>query len=586
MASILGTRVQRVEDPRFLTVGGTYSDDLRDPRLAGALHVTFVRSTMAHARLSSVDVSAARSAPGVVAVLTAADLGLEPKLSMRMFNKAMTRSPLADGVVRFVGELIAAILTEERYQGADAAELVEIDYDPLPVVVDPLEAAEDRVLLFPEAGTNVSNAIPAELDDHLFDGCEVTVTQTILNRRLAIAPLEPRACAAVPGDDGRLLAWLSSQGAQGSRDAILTALGLEAGQLHVLTPDVGGGFGGKSSAVAAAEDIVVCRAARVLGRPVRWVESRTDNVSTMHGRGQVQTVTMGGTRDGRIEAYRLSVLGEAGAYPTIGALLPMMTRMMAPGVYDIAKVEVETKSVVTNTAPTVAYRGAGRPEACAAIERAVDLFAAEIGMDPVEVRRRNMVAAFAEPHTTPMGTTYDVGDYPGSLALVLEAADYDELRAEQARRRAAGDRRQLGIGLAAYVEVTGFGGSEVAKIEVKPDGGAVVYTGTSPHGQGHHTSWAMIASDRLGIPIDKIEFVYGDTDLVPVGGGTGGSRSLQLGGSAVHETAGLVIEEAKQRAAKQLEANPDDIILDVESGRFHVAGSPTAARSWSEVAGD
>jgi carbon-monoxide dehydrogenase large subunit len=579
--SILGTRVKRVEDPRFLTVGGTYSDDLRDPLLEGALHLTLLRSTMAHATLRSVDTSAAKAAPGVVAVFTAADLGLGAQSAMAALPPAMARPPLADGTVRFVGEAIVAILTEERYQGPDAAELVEIDYEPLPVVVDPVEALRDEILLFPEAGTNLAFGRRTELDQTLFDGCEVVVSQVIQNRRLAIAPLEVRACAAAPGPDGRLVAWLSSQGAQNARDSVLGALGMEPGSIHVLTPDVGGGFGAKSG--GGAEEFVVCQLARLLDRPVRFVETRTENIQTMHGRGQVQTVTIGGSRDGAIQAYRLETIGDAGGYPAVGAFLPMMTRMMAPGTYDIPRVEVAVKSVVTNTAPTVAYRGAGRPEACAAIERAVDLFAAEIGMDPADVRRRNLVAAFSEPFTTKMKTTYDVGDFPRALELVLEASDYTGLRAEQARRRAEGGPLQMGIGLAAYVEVTG-GGKESARIEVRPDGSAVVYTGTSPHGQGHATSWSMIANERLGIPMDKIEFVYGDTDLVPVGGGTGGSRSLQLGGSAVEQAAGELVDETRIRAATELEANPDDIVFDVEAGRFHVAGTPTASRTWAELA--
>ncbi len=407
------------------------------------------------------------------------------------------------------------------------------------------------------------------------------MSQVIQNRRLAIAPLEVRACAAAPGVDGRLVCWLSSQGAQGARDSVLGALGMEPGSIHVLTPDVGGGFGAKSG--GGAEEFIVCQAARLLDRPVRFVETRTENVQTMHGRGQVQTVTIGGSRAGDIQAYRLEVIGDAGGYPAVGAFLPMMTRMMAPGTYDIDRVEVAVKSVLTNTAPTVAYRGAGRPEACAAIERAVDLFAAEIGMDPAEVRRRNFVGAFSQPYKTAVGTTYDVGDFPAALDLVLEASDYAGLRAEQARRREAGDPVQLGIGLAAYVEVTG-GGKESARIEVRPDGRAIVFTGTSPHGQGHATSWSMIASERLGIPMEQIEFVYGDTDLVPIGGGTGGSRSLQLGGSAVEQAAGELVDATRARAATELEANPDDIVFDVELGRFHVAGTPAAARTWAELA--
>jgi len=304
-----------------------------------------------------------------------------------------------------------------------------------------------------------------------------------------------------------------------------------------------------------------------------------------HGRGQIQQVEMGGSTDGHIEAYRLTVLQDAGAYPSMGAFLPYLTRMMASGVYDIAAVECETTSVVTNTTPTVAYRGAGRPEATAAIERAVDLFAAEIGLDPADVRRRNLIDADRFPFTTPTGTEYDVGAYAEALDRVLASAGYDELRAEQRRRRTAGDPKALGLGLSVYVEVTAgpSASSEHARVEMRPEGGAVVYTGPSPHGQGHETSWAMIAADELGIDPALIEVVHGDTDLVPSGGGTMGSRSLQLGGSAVLTASRAVVEQARSIAATLLEAEPDDVQLATSSGTFHVAGVPTVLRSWADV---
>jgi carbon-monoxide dehydrogenase large subunit len=348
---------------------------------------------------------------------------------------------------------------------------------------------------------------------------------------------------------------------------------------------VGGGFGAKTG--VAGEELLTGWLARHLGRPTRWTETRTENMLAMgHGRGQVQTVTIGGSRDGTVEAYRLEIVADSGAYASMGAMLPFLTRMMAAGVYTIPKIESTSVSVVTNTTPTVAYRGAGRPEASAAIERAMDLFAVEIGMDPAELRRRNLIAADAFPYETPAGATYDTGDYERALDLALEASGYEQLRADQQARRDRGDVKQLGIGVAVYVEVTGgpYAGNEVAKVEITPDGGALVYTGTSPHGQGHVTSWSMLASEQLGIPMDRIEVIHGDTDLVPVGQGTMGSRSLQLGGSAVHQASVELVELAKQKAADLLEANPDDIVLDKIDGRFHVAGTPAAGRSWAEVA--
>jgi carbon-monoxide dehydrogenase large subunit len=581
--SILGNRVLRKEDPKFLTVGGTYVDDLRDERLVGAGYVTFVRSTMAHARITSIDTEEAAQAPGVIGVFTAADLGLPAAPGMMLLNQAVTRSPLASDRVRFVGEPVVAVVTEERYQGEDAAELVFVDLEPLPVVVDMEEAAKDEVILHEAAGTNVVMKLGEPFDPSFFDGCEVVVTEKLLNQRVAIAPLEVRSCASA-WDGERLTVWLSTQGPQGARDGFQEALGLEPGQVHLISPDVGGGFGAKTG--VAGEEIVTAWLARHLGRSMRWTETRSENMLAMgHGRGQVQTVTIGGSRDGTVEAYRLEIVCDSGAYCGMGGMLPFLTRMMATGVYTIPKVESTSVSVVTNTTPTVAYRGAGRPEASAAIERAMDLLAAEIGMDPAEMRRKNLIPRDAFPYATAAGTTYDTGDYERALDLALESSGYKELRAEQRERRASGDPIQLGIGVAVYVEVTGgpYAGNEVAKVEITPEGGAIVYTGTSPHGQGHVTSWSMLASEQLGIPMDRIEVVHGDTDLVPVGQGTMGSRSLQLGGSAVHQASAEVVELAKRKAADLLEANPDDIVLDKLDGRFHVAGTPSVGRSWAEL---
>jgi carbon-monoxide dehydrogenase large subunit len=298
-----------------------------------------------------------------------------------------------------------------------------------------------------------------------------------------------------------------------------------------------------------------------------------------HGRGQEQKVTIGGTRDGTVLAYRLEVLQDCGAYLKAGAFLPMLTRMMAPGPYDIPRAEAFTTSVVTNTTPVGAYRGAGRPEAAAAIDRAMDLFAYAAGVDPADVRRKNLLAKFTEPHKTAFGAVYDSGDYAAALDKVLAAAGYDELRADQARRRTASDTLQLGIGLSSYVEITGPGGeaggpNENSTVEVYPDGTATILTGTSPHGQGHQTAWAMLVSDELGIPIEKITVKWGDTDLVPRGGGTGGSRSLQLGGAAVQQASRELLDVARERAAASLEASPSDLVFDAGTSAFAVKGDP------------
>jgi carbon-monoxide dehydrogenase large subunit len=504
-----------------------------------------------------------------------------------LLNQEMGRPVLADGIVRFVGEPVAAVISEGKAEGEDAAELVFVDYEPLQAVVDPEDAVRDEVVLHQEAGTNLALEMDFGSDPDLFEGCEVVVSQRVVNQRVAGAPLEVRAGAAAWGEDGRCTYWCSTQAPQASRDALQTALGLEPGTVHLIAPDVGGGFGAKIG--ASPEDIVVAWAARHLGRPMRWVESRSENMATMgHGRAQIQRLAIGGRRDGTVEAYRLELLQDTGAYPAVGGILPYLTRTMSAGVYAIPKIECNLRSVATNTAPVVAYRGAGRPEATAAGERAMDLFAAEIGMDPAEVRRKNLIPADAFPYTTAVGTTYDIGDYEGALDRALEAAGYQQLRAEQAERRAAGDRRALGIGVSIYVEVTAgpTAGGEHGRVVVNPDGSATVFTGTSPHGQGHVTSWSMIVSDRTGIPMDRIDVVHGDTDLVPDGVGTFGSRSLQLGGTAVHEAAGEVVELARRHAADLLEANPDDVVLDTESGRFHVTGTPAVAKTWQEVAAE
>ncbi len=593
--SVMGTRVTRREDPVFLTSGGVYTADLTDPLLDGAVHAQFVRSTIAHARVTELDVSEAREAPGVVAVFTAADIAEAGDLGPfgvpipGMIPDALARPWLADGVVRFVGEAVAVILAESREAAEDASELVIVDFDPLDVVVDPVEAERDELLLFPEHGTNTALAVPFGHSEDLFDDCEVVVTRDLVNQRVAVCPLEPRAMA-VTWHDGRLVMFVSTQAPHGVKGKLAGLYDLAPEQIRVVAPAVGGGFGAKIN--LQSDEALLPWVSRRLGRPVRWAETRSESMVSMpHGRAQVHRVEIGGSRDGTVQAYRLTVLQDAGAYPGMGTFLPFMTRTMAPGTYDIPRVECNTKSVVTNTTPIEAYRGAGRPEATAAIERAFDLFAREIGMDPVEVRRRNLIGADAFPFTTQTGAVYDSGDYAGALDKALAAAGFDDLRAEQADRRTRGDTVQLGIGVAVYVEITAgpsAGQTEFAKVALGRDGRVTVFTGSSAHGQGHSTAWAMLAHELTGIPMDDIEVVAGDTDRVAEGSGTFGSRSLQIGGSAVWGATEAVVETARQVAAELLEAAPADVVLDVDRGAFHVAGTPAVARTWAEVgaAGD
>ena len=365
----------------------------------------------------------------------------------------------------------------------------------------------------------------------------------------------------------------------------MTAIGLPPDAIRVVAPDVGGGFGAKIG--VDREQIVVAWAAKHTGRPVRWVETRNENLMAMtQGRAQLHHIKIGGDRDGKIKAYRLDVIQDAGAFPRMSGFLPMLTNLMAPGVYDIPAVQADYKVVVTNTAPIAAYRGAGRPEAAATIERAVDWFAAAAGLDPAEVRKANFIQPDQFPFVTKAGAPYDTGEYEAALEKVLGAADYTSLRDEQRRRREAGDTRQMGLGLASYVEITAAdgGAGETAKVEVHDDGTATVYTGSSAHGQGHHTAFAMILQSETGIPMDKIEVIHGDTDLVPDGVGTYASRSLQLGGSAVHKAAIEVKEEAARNAAALFEAAEADVVLDADTGTWHIAGDPDKSLTWAQVA--
>ncbi|HEX9344123.1 MAG TPA: xanthine dehydrogenase family protein molybdopterin-binding subunit [Actinomycetota bacterium] len=609
---VLGKPLRRVEDERLLRGVGPYVADLD---LEGAAWVTYVRSSEPHARLVAVRTEAAASAPGVLAVVTAADVDLAPLApAPPVLEQRMARPWLADGVVRFVGEPVAAIVSETREQGVDAAELVEVDYDWLDPVPDVEAADRGEVLLFPEVGSNLAFAVGVgegedqEPNAALFDGCEVVVRQRQVIQRLAPCPLEGRAAAAVWGASGdgdagaagragadgegdragalsTLTFWISTQRPHEVRDLLAGALGMAPSRVRVRVPEVGGGFGAKGNPYP--EELLLAWLARRVGRPLRWVETRSESMLGLsHGRAQVQYLELGGRRDGTLLAYRVRVLQDAGAYLRFSAFLPARVRQLACGNYTIPRVEAGGRSLVTSTVPVGPYRGAGRPEATMAIERAIDLFAAEAGLDPVEVRRRNLVSADAFPWTTATGAVYDSGDYQRALDLVLEAGGYQAARAEQARRRERGGPLRLGIGVALYVEVAGGGEhlSEYGAVEVTRDGAAVVRTGSCATGQGHETTWAMIASEQLGIPVERITVLRGDTAEVARGAGTIGSRSTQSGGVAVHRAAVALRERAVELAAGLLEASPEDVVLDRDAGRFHLAGAPTVSRTWAELA--
>jgi aerobic carbon-monoxide dehydrogenase large subunit len=584
--SILGHPVKRLEDGPILAGRARYVADLELP---GVLTGVFVRSTMAHARLGSVDTGEAAKMPGVVGVFTGDVLDLAEIPAFAMAPPMMARPPLARATVRYVGEPIALVVAETAEQAADAAGEVVVDYEPLPAVADADAAlAADAPLLFPDYGSNKVVEFDFGRTADVFEGADTVVTARLRNQRLAPVPLEVNAAAAVPepGSDGaaeRLTLWVSNQHPFGVRDPLAGLLGLPAENIRVVCPAVGGGFGAKIGLYA--EYAVIGAAARRLGRPVRWVETRSESMVAMnHGRAQIQDIEIGARADGTIVGLRAHLIADVGAYPGIGTFLPSLTRMMSAGVYTIPRIDVRATVAVTNTTAVGAYRGAGRPEAAAMVERAVDLVAAELGLDPVEVRRKNLIPPFDQPHTTVVGATYDVGDYAAALDEVLGLAGYDELRAEQRQRRERGDRLALGIGLSVYVEVTGAGPvPEFGSVEVHGDGTVTARTGTSPHGQGHETAFAQIISATLGVPMENVKLLHSDTDAVPESQGTFGSRSLQLGGSSILVAAETVLTMARERAANLLEASTDDVVL-FDDGRFGVAGTPARSLGWEELA--
>jgi carbon-monoxide dehydrogenase large subunit len=576
--SILGRAVRRTEDPRLLTGAAEFVEDIACP---GALHAAFVRSTLAHARIGPVDAGEARAMPGVAGVFAAADLHLKPFSFGSSVPEAFTRPVLAHGVVRFAGEPVAVVLAETRAQAVDAAETILLDYDPLPAVVDPVAALEPGApLLFPESGTNVARDRSwLYRGGDVMAGADVVVKARFVNQRLAPVPMEPTAILAIPDGD-RLTLCVPCQAPFWIRDEIADALDMDRDRVRVIAPAVGGGFGAKGATYP--EHLVVAALARRLDRPVRYIESRSENLLAMtHGRAQVQEVELGAKRDGTLTGLRVRVVADMGAYP-MGTYLPELTHRMACGVYRVQDVDFHAVSVLTNTTPVDSYRGAGRPEAAAFLERSMDMLARELDLDPAELRRRNFIPPDAFPVETATGGKYDSGDYARVLEEALRVAGYDQLRTEQAERRDRNDPMLLGVGISVYVEVTGWG-SEFGSVEVELDGSVLVLTGTSPHGQGHETAFAQLVSDQLKVPFERVRVRHSDTALIPRGDGTSGSRSLQLGGSAIWTSGNQVLEKARRIAAHLLEAGVDDVVLSDE-GRIGIVGVPDRSYSWAELA--
>lgn len=593
--SILGNRVLRREDPGLLTGANRYTDDIVVP---GEAHIVFARSPMAHAELRSVDVSAAMEMPGVVCVITADSIstakdvnyapgateGLPDFHGFPLLPPVFKRPPLARDRVRFTGDIVAAVVARSFAEAVDAAEVVDIDYEPLPVLTDLEEAVtEDAPVCYEEHGSNICFETALGMEEDPLEGADVVVSERIVSQRLAGVPMEPNACLAVPGGGGSLTMYVSSQNPHTTHQGLAPLLNLAPDQLRVIAPWVGGGFGPKAGVYV--EYVIAGTAAQRLGLPIKWTETRSENMlSLVHGRGMVLNAKLGVRRDGTIVGLDADVLADAGAYPGIGAFLPVLTQTMSQAVYDIPKIRFHARSVVTNTTTTASYRGAGRPEATQMVERILDIAADELGMDPAEIRRKNFLQPDQFPLTTKTGANYDSGEYEKALDAALAASGYQELRAEQARRREAGGPKLLGIGVSAYVEVTAPLGlhSEYGAVEVRDDGKVVVKAGTSSHGQGHETSFAMLVSDTLGVPLEDVVFIQSDTAEVPRGQGTMGSRSLQTAGNAIHGSSQEVLAKARKLAAHLLEAAEDDIVPG-ERG-LQVAGVPTSSLSWAELA--
>ncbi len=600
---VVGSRLLRKEDPELLTGEARFIDDLQ---VTGALWVAIVRSPHAHARITSIDLAAAANAPGVVAAYTGADLqslwaGPLPcawPVTADMKNPA--HLPVAVAKANHVGDAVAVVVATSRYAAADAAELVVVDYEPLPAVIDLHEALADRVVIHDELGTNQSyvwELIPdaAAVEDAFARAVHVTKGRFV-QQRLIPSAMETRGVLAQPSPyGGELVLYTSTQIPHILKVMAAITLGIPEQKVRVIAPSVGGGFGSKLNVYA--EEILCAGLARKLGKPVRWTESRSEaSTATIQGRGQIQEIELAADANGRVEAVRVNLIADMGAYlQLVTPGVPLLGAFLYHGVYDIPKYSFRCTGVFTNMTPTDAYRGAGRPEATYAIERAMDLLAAQVGVGTDEIRRRNYIQPEQFPYTSGAGLVFDSGDYEPTLVRAKELVGWDALRAEQQRRRAAGATTHLGIGLSTYVEMCGLapsrvlaslnysaGGWESATIRILPTCKVQVVTGTTPHGQGHETSWSMIVADQLGISPDDVEVLHSDTAITPLGMDTYGSRSLSVGGVALWHATQRVIHKAKKIAAHMLEANEDDI--ELVDGSFHVRGTPMRSVALAAVA--
>ena len=596
----VGTRRKRSEDAHLITGRTQWTDNLQ---LAGMLHVAFLRSPFAHARITRVDTSNAKQRPGVVAVFSGADLAAEqgslpcawPVTPDMVLPE---HPPMAVSEVRYVGEPVACVVARDRYVAFDALEDIDVDYEPLSPVLDMTRALEEGAdLVHADKGTNKSYTwVFANGDmDAAFRDAPIVVEREYRQQRLIPSAMEPRAVICQPQADQYTL-WSSTQIPHILRVMLAAVTGIPEQAIRVIAPDVGGGFGSKLQVYG--EEVIALLLARRLGKPVKWTESRSESAMTVHhGRDQIQRLRLAADADGRLRGLSVELLADMGAYlMLVTPGIPLLGAFMYPAIYKMDAFSFTCHGVFTTKMPTDAYRGAGRPEATFAIERLMDELAAELKVDPIEVRRRNWIKHEEFPYETVAGLTYDSGNYEAATARAMELFEYDKLRAEQADRRERGDAVQLGIGVSTYTEMCGLapsrvlgslsfgaGGWEHAAIRMLATGKVEVVTGTSPHGQGHETSWAQITADALGVPFEDVRVLHGDTSVAPKGLDTYGSRSLSVGGIAVANACTKVVDKARKIAAHLLEAAESD--LEFSGGRFSVRGVPEQGVSIQEVAG-
>ncbi len=589
----IGASRTRKEDQRLITGRSRYTDNMVLP---GMLHLALLRSPFAHATITSINVDEAKQSPGVVTVLTGKDVADEQGSIPSAWpvtpdQKAPPYLPIAVDTVAFAGEIVACVIARTAAAARDALDLIDIDYDELPVVLDLEDAISDRALTHPELGTNLSakwvfDSAAAGTGGDVADALansDVVIERTYYQQRLIPAFMEPRSTVVDPTGD-QITMWSATQVPHILKLMISLALSIPESKVRVIAPDVGGGFGGKLA--VTAEEFITLLAARRTGKPCKYTETRTESLmGAHHGRAQVQRVKVGATKDGIVTGLSVDLLADMGAYlGVITSGIPILGAFMYNAIYKFPAYRFECNNLFTNKAPTGAYRGAGRPEATFAIERIMTDLAAELNMDPIELRRKNWIKHEEFPFTTVAGLEYDSGNYEAATDKALAMFGYDELRAEQKARRESGDRVQLGIGVSTYTEMCGLapsrvlgsldyaaGGWEHAQVRVLPTGNIEVVTGISPHGQGHETSFSQIVADRLGVPFDNVEILHGDTQVAQKGLDTYGSRSLVVGGMAVVAAADKVIEKARTVAAHLLEANRDDI--EFTAGRFGVKGT-------------